>query len=869
MHWLRLLLKHRTIERAMDDEMRHHIACETAEHVRQGMSARDARRTALRDFGNMTRVKEEARESLGFRPLQEAAQDLRYAARILRRNPGFTIAIVLTFALGIGAATAIFSVVYGVLLRPLPYADPGRLVAVWERNVPRSRERNVVAIEAFEAWRDRSESFEGMAALVPRPVTLTGGAAPERLAGAEVSPGYFRLLGVAPAWGRGFTPAEADNGGAAVVILSDGFWKRQFGGNVSAVGRTLMLDGEPHRIVGVMPAGFEPPAFGWLGQQDLWFPFGVSAEKRAWGRFLLVVGRLRTDTTPDRARAEVEAIAAQRATEASSNQGWSATVVPLDQQITGDVRTSLVVLMAAVGLLLLMAVANVAMLTLSLLRRRSEELAIRRAIGATDARLFRQLFTQSSLIGAVGASVGLATAVPLLQMLVALLPPGIPRLGSIRIDAPVLLVTTAAALLATVVFGATAAVRGRPTTLASLTVRDSGRSATARTGGGVLIASEIALAVALTVMAALMARSLISLRAVNLGFSSDRVLSARVALSGERYRADESKRAFFDDLLQRVRSLPGVASAGLVSARPFSGLGPATALSDPAQRSDGTEAPVADIRYADPAYFRTLRIPVTRGGVFDLRGPASGPPQVLISQTAARALWSGKDPLGRRVQMGLFGGITAEVIGVVGDVHLMDARTLPRPAAYLAAARFPSETYDLLVRVEGEAEAIAPALRSAVAAIDPALPVYRLTTMEHVVSTALASDRYTTFVLGSFATAALLLAGVGIFGVFSSDVVRRRKEIGIRIALGARPSSLLLMFLQRAFGRAAAGVVAGAALAWVVARSMTSLLFGVAASDPLTFGAVAATVIGLAGLATAMPVLRAVRLPAVETLREG
>ena len=389
----------------MDAEMRHHLECETAEYVRHGMAPDEARRRAVRDFGGVDAVKEAARDARGGRSLEDLVLDLRYSARLLRRNAGFTTVAVLTFALGIGAASAIFSVVYGILVRPLPYAHADRLVVLWERHVPRNRDQNVVSVENFEAWRDSAQAFDGMAALVPRPVTLVEGGTPERSSGAEVSPGYFELLGVSPVHGREFASADARPGAAGVVILSDGYWRRRFAGDPSAVGRVLSVSGQPHTIVGVMP-NVEPPRFGWLGEQQMWFPFVPTAENRAWGRFLLVVARLRPDVTLDRARAEMAAIAERRSREIPANEGWQATVTPLAQQITGDVRTPLVVLLCAVGLLLLMAVTNVATLTLSLTRRRAHELAMRRAIGATDGRLFRQLFTQSALLGALGGGVG-------------------------------------------------------------------------------------------------------------------------------------------------------------------------------------------------------------------------------------------------------------------------------------------------------------------------------------------------------------------------------------------------------------------------------------------------------------------------------
>jgi predicted permease len=830
-----------------------------------------ARRAALLDFGGVERFKEEVREVRGIRPIEDFARDLRYAVRVLRRSPVFTAATVLTFALGIGAATAIVSVVYGVVLRPLPYLNPNELTVLWERDVPHGHDQNVVSVENFEAWRDRSRSFLGMAALVPARVTLAGGAEPERVPGAEVSPGYFRLLGVAPALGREFTREEEAAGGAPVVMLSDGFWRRRFGGDPGILGRSLPISGRPHTIVGIMPARFEPPRFGWLGEQDLWFPFAPTADKRAWGRFLLVVGRLQPGMGLEQARAEMVAIARQRAREDTANKGWSISLVGLAEQITGDVRTTLFVILGAVGLLLLMAVTNVATLTLAFVRRRRHEMAVRRAIGATDRRLFRQLLTQSALLGAAGTALGLLAAVPGVRLLVSFIPPEVPRTASIRVDAVVLLVSASAAILATLIFGTAAADRGSSDDGTSAVISEGSQERVSpRRSGYALVATEIAIGVVLAVLAGLMVRSFESLRAVNLGFLAEEVVVARVALSGDRSATPESQRAFFDALAERVRAIPGVRAAGLVSIRPFGGAGPATTVGDarrPTTR-DG-ESIVADIRYADRSYFRTLGIPTIAGSLFDERERPDGPPRVVVNETLARALWPGENAIGHTAAIKLFNGITPEVIGVVGDVHLMDARTLPRATAYLAASRFPSEVFDLAVQVDRDPESFVPSLRSAVATLDPGLPLYQVTSLRKLVDQSLARDRFTTLLLGGFAGIALLLAGVGVYGVFAGDVARRRKEIGIRLALGARRSSVLLLILRQALARAAVGVFLGVVVALLVARAMASLLFGIGAADPLTFVSVAAALLTIALAATLIPAIQAARVPPIETVRNG
>ena len=881
MEWVRRLARrvrlvtHRAAaERAMDDEMRFHIESEIAERVRMGMPPDEARRSALADFGGVERYKEEGRDARGGRALEDVAQDLRFAARVLRRNPGFTAATVLTFALGIGAATAIYSVVYGVLLRPLPYADAGRLVVLWERDLAHGADRNVVSVPSFEAWRERSQSYSGMAALVPRPATIAGdgGAPPERVMGAEVSPGYFRLLGVAPALGRDLAESDAEASRAAgdVVVLSDGYWRRRFGGDPGALGRTMLVGGRAYTVVGVMPPGFDPPRFAWLNEQQLWFPFSATTANRSWGRFLLVVARLRPGVTLEQGRREMEAIAEQRAREDAGSRGWSATVVTLAEQITGDVRPSLLVLLGAVALLLLIAVTNVATLSLALMRRRGHELAVRRAIGASTRRLVAQLLTQSALLGAAGTAAGIVAAVWGVRLLLLLLPPEMPRASAIRVDAPVLGAATGAALLATLLFGTVTALGGgrRGASLA-LRERAPGHRHPTRLGGGSLVAAEVALCLVLSVLAGLMARSLVALRAVDLGVSAEQVVIARVAATGERYATPERQRAFYAALAERVRALPGAPTIGFASTRPFGGMGPATAVSDAARPTPAAEAPVADVRYVDAGFFAALQVPVLDGSVFDARERPDGPPRVVINQSMARALWPDQRAVGRRIALGVFGGITPEVIGVVADVHLVDARTRPRPTAFLSDRRFPSDTRDVVVRAGGDASALITSLRAAVAELDPAVPVHGVETLDARVHASLARDRFITLLLGAFAAAALLLAAVGIYGVFAGDVTRRRTEIGVRLALGARPAWVVLLILRRALALAAAGIAAGTAAALLAARLIASILFGVGAADPVSFVAVAALLAAVAAAAALLPAIGAARVSPMVAMREG
>ncbi len=869
---LRLLVRHAAVERVMDDELRYHVERETQERIRAGMSPEAAQASALRDFGGIERFKEEVRDARGVRPVEDLIADTRYAARVFARNPGFTATAILTFALGIGAASAIFAVVYGVLLRPLPYADPDRLVVLWEND------GNVVSLDNLDAWRDCARSFEGMAALIPQSATiaLAGDGAPDRIPGARVSPGYFRLLGVAPALGREFVAEEGEVGGPAAVMLSDAVWRQRFAADPAIVGRTLIASGEPYTIVGVMPPRFEPPKFGWLGEQELWFPFVPTAQTRSWGRALLVVARLKPGVAFEAARAEMAAIADRLSREVEADRGWTATAVPLARQLTGDVRTSLLILLAAVGLLLLIAITNVATLTLSMMRRRTRELAIRRALGATDQRLFRQVLTQGLLLGVLGAAAGLVVAQPATRLLVALLPPDAPRLSAIQVDGRVLAITSAIAMLAAIVSALVSAARGRPNAGIGVGVDGArhlphvphlplfspdagdGRVA-ARAGGLALVTAEIAIAFALAVMAMLMARSFAGLRAVDLGFTADRVLAARVSVTSDRYPSKDSQRLFFDTLLTRVRALPGVDSAGLISLRPFGGSATNTNVRN-AQPNNANESKLvaADIRWVDAELFRTLRMPL-RGTGFDSHAPASGRPRVVISESLARQAFPGGNPLGRGLFINLDNEFVAEVVGVVGDAHLFDARAAARPAAYLWNEQFPDVQRDLIVRVNGDPQAIVPALRALVASMDPAVPMYKIAALPGAIDEALATDRFSAFLLSMFATLALLLGGVGVFGVFAGEVAGRRKEIAIRLALGAHASTILAMVLRQSLARISMGIAGGTLLALGLARAMESMLFGVASTDAASFLTSTAVVCGLALLATVIPTLQVLR----------
>ena len=853
------------VEAAMDAEMRDHLEREIAERMAQGVDRVEATRLARRDFGGVERFKEDARDVVGLRFLDDANRDLRFALRLLRRNAGFTVAVVLTFALGIGCTSAIFTLVDGILIRPLPYTRPSQLVALWERNIPRAVDRNVVSVAMFERWRDQAQSVTDVAAMVPAPRTVQGAPA-ERISAAQVSASYFRLLGVRPALGRAFSAADEDNGGAAVAVLSDAFWRRRFGADSTIVGRSIILDGVSYSVVGVMPPDFEAPRFGWMTEDPLWIPFAPTADNRKWGRFLHVIARLRPGVTIEAARAELVALSERARAESSENTEWSATIVPLDEQITGSVRRPLLTLFGAVTLLLLLSVVNVANLVTGFTRRRAHELGLRRAIGATPWRLFRQQLTLTIALGALAALVGIGVALAAARALVALMPPDVPRLAGTHIDAPVVGFVIVVACLTTLVVAWRSVAGAVPPLGEAFTLAAS--RATSRLQGARLVTAEIAIGLVLSVLAVLMVRSFVELTAVDLGYQPARVAVGRVSLPSDRYPSDVAQRQFFDALIARIRNLPAVASASLATTSPFACCAPATTARDAARPDDPrAPSPTVDVRFVDTSYFATLRIPLVAGRVFSPNEPTTGPPRAVISQTLARALWGGTTPIGRRVSLVLFGTTTAEVIGVVGDARYSDARTPPRPAAYLATNRFPSSERDLIVRGAGDPAALIITLGATLASLDAAIPLYRATPLERTVNQTLAPERFVAALLSGFALLALSLAAVGVHGVLSGDVTRRRREIGIRVALGATRPEVYALVLRRALVPTIEGVAIGIAAALLLARGLSSLVFGITPWDPSSFITVVLGLAAVALAATWIPAWRASRVSPLEAIK--
>jgi putative ABC transport system permease protein len=857
------LFRRDRLEREMDEEMRFHLENEIAERVAGGMSPAEARRTARRDFGGVDVHKDDARVVRGLRWVEDGARDARFALRSLTRSPGVALVAIGTLALGVGATTAIFGTVRGILLRPLPYAHPDRLAALWQVNLPLNRRQNVVSVANFEAWRKRVTTVETMAALVPDLKVLQRDR-PERLTGAAVSPAWFEVIGVHPALGRGFTGRE----GAAserVVVLSDGLWREAFGADSAVIGRDVRFDDGRFTVVGVMPRGFDPPAFGWLGStQQYWVPFTPTEQNRGWGPFLLVLGRVRAGVPLERAREQLVLVAGERAREDPANRRWSADLVGLREQVTGQVRPALLVLMVAVAGLLATTVVNIVNLLLARLRRRSGELALRLALGAGRGRLARQLVVESLAIGALAAPLGGLLAWLGVRGILAVRPADLPRAGDIRVDGVVLGFALIVTLGATLLAGTLPALRMPKPGLRDWLEAGGGGRGTARGLSGGLVVAEVALALMLTVAAGLAMRSFLALRAADLGFQADQVTTFRLFVPSERYDGP-ARRQFYLDLADRLRALPGVRDVGLASRRPLGISDVATTVLPADGRIDQADAPGTDVIWASPGYFRVLRIALVAGQIFDSTPAPGSEPAILISQTGARLLFGGGSAVGRAVDIHLNGGIRARVAGVVGDVAFSGPAVPVRPTVY-----FPDPVggrMDVLVRSAAAPDVLQPLIRDAVWSEDRFVPVYDLVSMDRAVVESMGQDRVTFAVLAGFSVAALLLATAGVAGVLLVDVARRRRELGIRLALGAAPGRVRGGVVRSGLTLAMAGIAIGTAGALGLTRFMAAMLHGVTPLDWPTYLGVAG-LIGLAALvATWIPARRATRVDPLEVLR--
>jgi putative ABC transport system permease protein len=800
-------------------------------------------------------------------------QDLRYAFRTLRRSPGFTLAATLMLALGIGANTAIFSVVRAVLLRPLPYDQPDRLAVVWENDRFSGTSREQASMPDYFDLRERSRSFTAMAAMQPRQVTLSGaGTEAERVAGAGVTQGFFPLLGLKPLAGRLFTAADDVPGGPRVAVISEALWRSRFGARPDAVGRVVRLDGEDYAVVGVAPSAGLPAE-----ETGVWVP--LQRDPSTSPRYLhdvSVLGRLAPGVTAGKAGLEVGALGRRlEAEHPRENTGRGATVQPLRDALFGEVRPALLVLLGAVALVLLVACANVANLLLARTADRGRELAVRTALGATRSRFARQFLVEGALIAAAGTGAAVLLATWALPLLLRLAPPDLPRLGTVRLDGEALAFAAGLACVVAVVFALVPLREARRADVRGALVGSAGRTATA--GGArqrtqaAIVAAQVAFSVVLVVGAALLSRSFLALGGVDPGFRPAGVLKAEVALPEARYPHSSfatypdwrEVQGFYAEAARRLEAIPGVRSAAVAANHP---LQPGTTNSftiegREAEMRSQAEVPV---RPVGAGYFATVGVPLLKGRLPDARDGADAPAVLVVNRAMARRFFAGQDPVGHRIR---FWGQSREIVGVVGDERFHGPGEDAPPAVYPPLAQTPMPTVSLLVRTDGDPAALAPAVRAVVHGLDPELAPFGVATLRETLDGSMARERFLTVLLAAFAATALLLAVVGLHGVVGYGVARRTREMGIRMALGASRLNVAGLVVRDGMAPALAGLLAGTLAALAGARVIRGLLFRVSATDPATFTGAVLLLAGVALMASWLPARRATRVDPMAALR--
>ena len=796
--------------------------------------------------------------------------DFRYALRVLSRAPSFALAVVAVLALGIGANTAIFSIVNAVLLRPLPFEEPDRLVRLFH-TPPQSTfpgmPRFSVSPANFYDWKRDAKLFESMAIYRFRQFALTGGGKAEAIVAGSVGADFFQVVRARPALGRVFLAEEDSPGRSRVVILSDRFWRTHFGGAADVIGRTLTLDGESYTVVGVMPAGFSVASWG-LTARDIWVPLAYTDAARAVreNHNAQVVARLKPGVDMAQAQSEMDVISTRLEREfPKENAGWGAIVVSLQEVIVGDIRMSLVMLFGAIGLLLLIACANVGNLLFTRALARRKEIAIRAALGAGRARVFQQLLIEALLLAIAGGAAGLLLAETSLGAAAALLSSQLPRAEEISIDSRVLLFVAGASILTGILAGALPALRAGRTDLNDA-LKEGGRDEGAvgvRTRR-LLVVCEVALSLVLLMGAAVMLRSFMALRHVDAGFDPENVLTLRVSLPETRYRTPAQISAFFDTALQRVRALPGVQGAGAIDDLPVQGGSVQPIVLEGHAELLPRDQPTVEVRKITPGYFRAMNIPVLRG-----RDVVDGDVEVLlISRATAKLLWGEADPIGRRITLPLQSRtVNKEVIGIVGDVKQGELSAAVAPTVYEYTRERPWSSLSLVLRTSVPPLSLAQSATAVVRAIDPEQPVEDVRTMDAVLDETLTSQRLSALLLALFASVALLLASVGIYSVLSYIVRGRSREIGIRTALGAQTGDVLRLVVLEGMTPAIIGIAVGAVTALGSAQILETLVFGVSASDPLTLAIVAGTLMLVALIASLVPAYRASRLDPLTVLR--
>ncbi len=866
---LRSLFRRKIVEQELDQELQFHLEAQVDKYIRLGLTREEAIQRSRIEFGGFGQVKEECRDSRGVNFIETVAQDIRYGLRMLRKSPVFTLTVILILAAGIGANTAIFSVVEAVLLRPLPFRDANRLVDVTEYR-PGKVEGAGVPYPDYVAWKQGTTAFEEIAAYflirASNDIVLGGPSSAERARYSVVSSSFLSILGVSPALGHGFRANDDAPGAARGFLVSDALWHSMFGGDPHAIGKVYLLDGEKYTLIGVMPIGFDFPQ-----RCGLWLPVGTLGQTGLHDRLshpFHVLGRLRSGVTVAEAQAQIDGVQKQLAQMYPNTEGeWRVRAQALLNEITGDVGTSLLVLLAAVGFILLIACANVANLMLARASAREREFAIRVGLGAGPLRLLRQNLTETALI--VGISVILAVALANwgLKLILLLTPIHLPRMDSFRMSTPVLIFLLLIAALTTIAVGLIPMLHA--TRKSSNDKLQSGQ----RTGGidphggrlrNILIVSEVALSLTLLVGAGLMLRSFALLHRVNPGFDMRHLVTMKIALPAASYPRAQQTSAFFDRLLERLRSIPGVQDAALTTAVPLGGESEWDSFQVAGRaKQSWAQALAAEGRAVSANYFRTLRIPLVRGREFTLADAHNY--TVIINRAMAKKVWPGGSPIGQSLIFVDEPSHPREIIGVVADVKSFGLGAESKPEMYTV---YRGAWYmDIVLRTTRSAGAAASEVREQLAALDRGVPVYEVTTMDQVLRDSVGAERFDTFLLTLFATLALALATIGLYGVLAFTVSRRTREIGIRLALGARREQVFRLIIQQGMTSVMIGLGLGLVASLFLTRWMASLLYGVSAQDPLTFIGVTGLLVTAALLASCIPAWRAMRVDPMIALR--
>ena len=798
-------------------------------------------------------------------------KDLSFAVRVLWKSPGFSVVALLALVLGIGANTAIFSVVNAVLLRPMPFQDPDRIVMVWETS-PRTKKNNVANPQNFADWQKRNRSFEKMAAYVPFQLgmSITGEGTPEEVPGNFATREFFSILGVRPMLGRDFLPDEDKPNGPAVALISNGLWRRRYGADPNIVGKKLIVRGNATTVVGVLPASFRYPDL----KVDIWVLARFDPQAQRTGRFLAAIARLKPGVSLSQAEADMKIIAAQIAQEHPGfDTNWGAEVVPMREQFTGDLKAPLLVLLGAVGLVLLIACANVANLMLMRSSGRQREMAIRTSLGATRRRIVRQLLVESSLLGIAGGLLGLLFAVWAKDLLLAMLPENmsVAKVNSVTIDQNVLAFTILLSLATGLLFGLLPALRASRPDLSD-TLKEGGRAISASLRRNqmraALAAGEIAIAIMLLIGAGLLIQSFFRLENVPPGFQPDRILSMRVSLTAARYNRLPQAAAGLDEMIRRIEQVPGVASAGSVQWPPLSGLASKTGFwlaSRPKPRP--SEEPVTGVSIVTPGYFASMSIPLLKGRLFTDRDREGTPQVTIISQELARQQFPTQDPLGQSLFVQWGRNTPYQIIGVVGDVKHDGLDKEAFPTVYFPNAQETQTFATLVIRTGENPMKLAPVIEQVIHGYDKDQTIADIQPLDAFLTKSVARPRFQSVLLSTFAGLAVLLAAIGIFGVMSYSVAQRSHEIGIRVALGAQREQVLRLVVGQGLILALIGTAAGLAGAFALTRYLKTLLFDVSATDPLTFITVPLILCGVSLAASYFPARRAMRVDPIIALR--